>query len=173
MTGWARLEFRKTAGKVGKTQAGPGQQGWGRGASRPQPPAVLEDLVAPGGLEAPQFSILEYRGSGMQVGVEGLEWLPLGLQGGCRGRGRAVLEAPLASTLVAGTLYKKQHLACPPPHPRVLFSLLWGLGLVDPLSFSLYPLPSPGFAMAFSLAFWPLTIWFLLLHPSPGKGHGL
>lgn len=109
----------------------------------------------------------------MQVGVEGLEWLPLGLQGGCRGRGRAVLEAPLASTLVAGTLYKKQHLACPPPHPRVFFNLLWGLGLVGPLSFSLYPLLSPGFAMAFSLAFWPLTIWFLLLCPSLGKGHGL
>lgn len=104
----------------------------------------LEDLVAPRGLETPQFPILEPQGPWNAGACGGSRMTGSRPSWGLQWWG-AVLEAPLASSVSCS----------PAPHFRVFgFS---GDGLVDPLSFSLYPLLSLGFVAASSLASWPLT----------------
>lgn len=85
---------------------------------------------------------------------------------------RALLEVP--SQHAGGQHFVYKAAGFPHPRPRV-FGLLRGLKLFGSFSCSLYPLSclDLDFAMAFSIASRPLSIWLLLIRPVPGKGHSL
>lgn len=62
--------------------ARPRQAQGGRNALRPRPPAVFETWVAPVSRSPAVLHLLSHRGSGMQVGMEGVEspeWVAPGL----------------------------------------------------------------------------------------------
>lgn len=111
----------------------------GAGASRLKPSADLEDFVAPRGLEAPQFSILEPQGLWNAGGCGGSWMAGSRPSRGLRWGGGA--GGPRASTLVAGALCMKQHLSLPQPPPQSIWPSL-GTGASWPTLF--LPLPSPG-----------------------------
>lgn len=166
MTGWARLEFRKTAGDV--ISARPRQALGSRGnveASAPRPRCLgglggSKEIKIP-----PVLHPLSHRGSECRWGWKVWHQIFERAAVGDSGRGTPHLRAG------GRQLVYKASSPLPTPTPEYLASLGTRAGwppLFLPLSS-----PGPGLCPALSLASWPLSIWPLLTHLALGKGQGL